>query len=355
MSSQPIGPASVPALAARHQDDLLDPRYQDYAGAFMRGLLGTIPDDLHDEVVKRNESLRQASSRLGRNWCQAEADFLNITTLFHVTEPMLAVAKSSAMKMPEDEQWNVDDFPSRTGFMIFEKPLKVRDIRGLIQCFNAVSWHFAPPSAPGDPQVIEFNYYTDNDDPGDEINRINEEHGYRAPGRFSLSHAMGVHLGMTIGPYTLPMDDARRAKYLSEHPSDTDIETYLAEAKPQLAVDYAIQELNLALIVYSVFALMQQSLADLSDYTDKRLARRIRGKRRPPPIVTVIRLRHPEQFGAREEGTGTWLTYRSLTRAHWRRQHYADGTVKRIFINAYWRGPENAPFYQPQRVTSLQR
>jgi hypothetical protein len=119
--------------------------------------------------------------------------------------------------------------------------------------------------------------------------------------------------------------------------------------------DKVTNSINMFRTVYAIFALMQQTVAVLTEETDRRLARRIKNKRRPPPMVTVIRLRHPEQFGRRDESTGGWLTYRSITRAHWRRQHYGDGSVKRIFIHAYWRGSEELPVWQPQRVTSLQR
>jgi len=357
-----IGPTSVPALVARHQEDLMTPIYQTYASAFMRGLLESGPAKGRESearelgIIKSGESRRQTSMRLGGNWCEVERNMLNIATLFHVTEPMLALAMTSARKMPADETWQPSDLPSNSGFMVFEKPLMTKDIRGLNQCFAAVSWNYLMAPYKDNPLgYVEFALYTDNDDMRDEINQLTNAKGYRAPGRFSLAHAGSILMGMPIGPFDWPTDDGVNAQYLLDHPTDANLESFLKETRPSLKIDYTVQQVNLFLIIYSVFALMQQSLAEIDEYTDKRLARRHRGKRRPPPIVSVIRLRHPEQFGAHEEGTGNWLTSRSMTRSHWRRQHYADGTVKRIFIHAYWRGSTDLPVWQPKRVTSLQR
>jgi hypothetical protein len=195
-------------------------------------------------------------------------------------------------------------------------------------------------------------------------------------GRWILEHYGSVWDGNTIGPMLNPDGSelirryrARNAAVDAElHEDSPDMaaaqrfihpEDYDADGKPLGPGDpmptAKIDSVNQFRIVYTIFALMQESIATLTEETDRKLARRIKGKRRPPPMVTVIRLRHEEQFGYHEESTGGWLTYRSITRAHWRKQHYKGGVVKRILIHAYWRGPEDAPVWQPARVTSLQR
>ena len=113
---------------------------------------------------------------------------------------------------------------------------------------------------------------------------------------------------------------------------------------------------NTERILYAIFALMEQKVAQKDVYTDKRHARRMRHKKRgTPPMVTVITLRREEEWGYHEEGTGNWLMYRSIVKAHWRLQHYGDGTAKKIWIHRYWRGPDGAPIHQPKRVSSLTR
>ena len=120
-----------------------------------------------------------------------------------------------------------------------------------------------------------------------------------------------------------------------------------------------IQASNLSRLLYSVFALMEQTrMTDTQTWTDKRLHRMSRKRSTTPPMVSVITLRRAERYGYHEEGTGRWLTYRAITRGHWRRQHHkVDGQdrVDRIWIHPYERGPKDAPLHQPTRVTSLSR
>ena len=196
-------------------------------------------------------------------------------------------------------------------------------------------------------------------------------------GRWVPMHYDGFMDGSRIGPFQFSFDSEKQVEYRKRnaltdlklraesgefaevhrklHPELYDHEDghLLDEGDP---LPERIEEsLNLSRVIYAIFALMEQSVVSKSTYTDRKMARRNRHKRRTPPMVTVITLRREEEFGYHEEGTGNWLMYRSIVKAHWRRQHYKDGSVRKIYIHRYWRGPDDAPIHQPKRVSSLSR
>ncbi len=377
-----VNPSQVPAMVAAHHDCLRSMFYERFAGYFMRSTYAKDTDFEYDVVAaKLGYSVYDVSMSHGKEWCEKERNMLNIATLFHVTEPMTAVAVNAAEKLHDDERWSPEILPSANGFMMFEKPMAVADVWGRKTTIAAVSWRrdsIARDVDPTLPMGTLFTFYTDTTDNSDAYNNaLDFSDGHiKELGIFIMSHYGSGFDGTPIGPMLNPDGTATLRDYRKRnaeidaamqhespemakahrwlHPEDYNKHGYPVGSEAPIPETIA-DSVNMFRIIYSVFALMQQSIATLTEETDKKLARRIKGKRRPPPMVTVIRLRHEEQFGYRDESTGGWLTYRSITRAHWRRQHYGDGSVKRIFIHAYWRGPEDAPVWQPQRVTSLQR
>jgi hypothetical protein len=114
------------------------------------------------------------------------------------------------------------------------------------------------------------------------------------------------------------------------------------------------QALRLAWLA-EIFHMMGETIADVSeDQTPYPI--KFPGRPKLPEKISVIRLRKAKkeiQF----PGTGRQLTYRTRTRGHPRMQRYGPGLslVRKIWINDYERGPEGAPFFEPTKVTSLER
>jgi hypothetical protein len=377
-----VNPSQVPAMVAAHHDCLRSLFYERFAGYFMRSVYAKDNDYEYDALAEKiGSSVYKVSMIAGAEWAKKEREMLNIAALFHVTEPMLAVATHAAEKLHDDEHWGEEILPSLNGFMVFEKPIHVADVWGRMTVVAAVSWRrdsIARDLNPTLPLGTLFTFYTDSTDDSDVYNaRLDFENEHiRELGRWVLAHYGSAFDGKPIGPMLNP-DGTEKLRLYRErnaqidevlhkdspamalaqrylHPEDYDEDgNPLGPDDPMPTMD--VDSVNMFRIMYSIFALMQQTVAILIEETDRKLARRIKNKRKPPPTVTVIRLRREEQFGYHDESTGGWLTYRSLTRAHWRRQHYGDGSVKRIFIHAYWRGSDDLPVWQPQRVTSLQR
>lgn len=376
-----VKPTSVPAMVAVHQDCLRTPVYHRYATTMyeldLRAMLvgekhrspeTKIFGDRMSELADMVDN-PAVMADLGRRWCNDEANRLNISTLFHVTEQMLAVAIAAARKLDDEKDvWTTDVLPSLTGILVFERPLYILDSRGVQTSVGAMSWHHydANNAWNGHRTNIEISQFSTANDPADAYSMVIDK-SVMPDGR-SVTSTLGpwhlvsigaVPYGTGVGPMTWNKYDK---EILDEVLNSLDGEV----TGPEMAlvndlevndplVSYPIEIINVNRVLYAIFLLMQQEIADLEEWSDRRIARRNKGKRRPPSQVTIIRLRRPEQFGARESDGGTWLTYRSVTRSHWRRQHYADGTTKRIFIHSYWRGPKDAPIFQPTRVTTLQR
>jgi hypothetical protein len=377
----------VPALVHLHQDYLRGTAYQRYATRYLRSAWTKTNPRFQEWATEAGFELDKAVAVQGVEWCDDEYNLLNIARLFHVTEPMVEVAKHAARQLSDDDLWNREALPATAGVLVFEKPLRVEDVWGRVLGFSAVSWHwrtgFHGP-APGQPkyrsdwtgrndQAIQFNFYSDSKEPGDdytpELQRLRQENPveWGGPGgRWELNHMQAHFDGSKIGPFDLR--DAHDDLYDDWRKSYTENNAHLryqdpaavmadhAANPPELMGEYVVQSTNITRILYSIFALMDQTITVLEEYTDKRLARRTRDKRRPPPMVTIMKLRHAKSHG-QYSSDGSWLTYRSVTAGHWRWQPYGPGRsqVKHIWINPYIRGPEDAPFHRPERVSTLAR
>ena len=363
----------VPAMVHAHQSYLQSPAYLRYLDQMMlfdlEGLLYRLEnrpqvlDDLSHDQLQMLKRIRkngpEGTAWSGRAMMNKEVDHLNIATLFHVSESMLAVSVLAALKLDGLEQWQLEVLPSRTGFCVLERPLYHLDAREVQTAMGAFSWHVYQRT--NGETTIEFTVYAPSDDPFDVYAQTGAGGANLGPFHYL---AMGaVTLGMRIGPMLLghenqeTLDEVmRRAdpKYKSEMSLMKDAYAYEPDTP---LVSYPIDVINIHRVMYAIFMLMGQTIVDVAEWTDKKLHRRLQHRtNRPPPMVTIIRLRRPDTFGSIDPQDGVWkMNYRTWVRAHWRRQHYADGTTRKIWIHTYVRGPDDAPFHTPDRVTTLMR
>lgn len=389
-----VSAKDVPALVAAHQDYLGNSDYRRFAGSFMRSLFTKSGSwDRYEAVAKEaGTTIADIAYRTGEEWVRVEREMLYDVPLYHVSAPMAEVAKYAAQALPDTEKWSAESLPSMEGFLVFEKPLRIHDVWGRPSGIAAISWRreidqnglsaYASRQIDTikgpDRWVTTMMIYADVGDSLDAYSVEIARQGLSAPtlGRWVCAHYEGLMDGQRIGPYEFKDADAwvrayreKNAKidkdlhsdpefakaHRAMHPEDFDTDGRMLDESDPLP-ERVEPGLNTERIVYAVFALMEQTVAQKDVYTDKRHARRMRHKRRgTPPMVTVITLRREEEWGYHEEGTGNWLMYRSIVKAHWRKQHYGDGTVKKIFIARYWRGAAHLPIHQPKRVSSLTR
>lgn len=338
----------VPALVLAHQDFLRGYGYQEYAGNFFSSLMGRHMDG----ASVRDKFTKQEHVQAGISWCQWSADLLNISQLFHVSESMAEVAKIAAEHLSEDEVWTMEILPARNGVLVFEQPLEMSDVWNRIVTISAVQWTVTD-------NLLSLSQYSDVSTQVDHYNQIMQAQGIleksrRMTGTWSLAHVESIKFGKKLGGF-FTEDDPEVQAYRNTHQDTTDpkFTTDLLPATPGKRPLFG----NLSNLLFSIWALMDQTITDLSEETDKRLARMSVKRKRPPPMVTVIQLRRKESHGYHEEGTGRWLNYCSMTRGHWRRQPYGPGRamVRRIWVNPYIRGDPSLPFHQPRRVSTLSR
>jgi hypothetical protein len=295
--------------------------------------------------------------------CDALADQLNIATLFHVTEPMLAVAMAAADKLDAAEKWELETLPSRDGFLVFERPLYHLDARGAQTACAAMSWHVY--TRIDGSSNVEVVFYAPADDPHDAY-AAGLPHINLGPFHFASTGA--VPFGLPVGPMELGQVDvelldeaissAERIPGLSAEEVNAEmgsLRDVRAATADEPLVGYPVRCINLYRVLFAIFLLMEQTVVSLETETDRKLQRRNRNRNgRPPANVVVIRLRRPDSVG-RYDDDGVWkMSYRAWTRAHWRRVHTRDG-IKRVWVLTYLRGPANAPIVHPSRVTTLER
>lgn len=349
-------------MIAAHVDQLRTLDYHDFAGEFL-------------DIMRREKRIHLPENidpmAVGKIWCDREIDILRISSLFHVSDSMAELAKIAAQTSYPLNRWSPESFPATNGAMVFETPLRVLDIWGRDICVQLVTWRrlFPDETDRTEWRMTIYSAFMEN---SEELQRLRTLDPYRVEalrtlGTWSLCHMETLSVGERLGKWHKGDDESFRTfvkKYRDDHRKiDMKLNSSLDQEYDfddfDVAEPHAMIASNMFRFFYTIFDLMSQTVADLSEtQTDRRIARRrARGKKTTPPMVTVIKLRHEDTYGRREEGTGTWLTYRSTTRGHWRTQHYGPQRqeTKRIWIHPYERGPKDAPYWQPTRVTTLAR
>lgn len=290
-----------------------------------------------------------------RIWLDEQIRGIRYGRLFHITEPLLAVARTLRKKLDPDEVWSLDVLPHPSGILWLETPTYFRDVWNRRINITAVAWFRI---AEGGKTATQFTFFSDSHDMDDDYNRL-------------MNEDASIEYGQKVGPYivsamTNGIDGESSVKEVPLHEiyayrdshEDASAERDIPPALDAIPSEDIPAEESFTGIMYAIFSLMSETrMTKHEDYRDKRIARMHDGKRRKrlPSDVTIMVLRREEKYGYRNKETGQWLTYRAWTSAHRRRVRYGPGRkeVKWIWISAYLRGPENAPIINVPRVTTL--
>lgn len=338
----------VPALVDTHFQCLDTVRYYEYSIGFMRSAYRSSLALSESEGQPTRSSVfdflyGHEDLEIGQRWCRREQNLLKVVQLFHVSESMVHVAAAASETIPPTTTLQIEDFPSLTGFMVFEKPMTSVDIFGRETSFRAVSWEWETKEE----LSRSIAKSTDQD-----MKQFDGVYGWSlvfykdAPrdaglGPFQVAHFQFAFIGERIGHDSVAHPDVAKRE---------DMEPWLTE-------EFVFQSTNLTRYIYAIFQLMTQTIANVNEHEDTRLARRVRqGKAKTPPMVTVVTLRRESDYGERDSD-GTWLSYRYVRRGHWRRQPYGPGRAEHrtIWISPTMVGSPDLPFHQPRHVTSLAR
>jgi hypothetical protein len=272
---------------------------------------------------------------------------------FYLAPDMQLLAMLAAEDFPLDEVIVKQDLPAEVGFLYLPSRFRQIELRGRLMIIHAVLWAGS-----------QFWCLTDRYDPDDEISAsLRETEGKTSipiaqVGRWDVNLTGGFHFGEPI-PQTIQFPQGVL-------PPDATVSWTMQEGRQTLVSDHAIgvaptmAPMPVMRLLLATWRLMQQTLAEVSTTEDHPRAFRRRAVRHQVPSrVVVIALRRRKSHAT---GTGPVLTYRTMTRGHWKNVWVGplDGGpdvryTRRIYVHEYIRGPEGAPLIIRNRVNALIR
>lgn len=282
-----------------------------------------------------------------------------------VTSDMVDLAVHAASQLDDSDVFRRDMLPSEAGFIVFEKPLELTDVRG-----ERVLVHHALWGAGADEMLqplIVVHCFTDRTRESPELLRdrtikyaqdhglewSEEEHQERLRLFAALIGDHHDYLTMqvyqdrqVIGPRQTPVPDGL-AKDLRTHgvePIDPD---------------------NLFRVMFAIWRLLGQTITNVTEGQASRFARKRARRARIPDRVTVIDLRrieHPDGVGG---GHVEW-SHRWYSRGHWAwrkcSEHHplaeenpSGGWRARVWVRESIKGPADKPLVITDKVMRLSR
>lgn len=333
-----MNPARVLDELGLLRSSLDSPHYKEYAQFFLDDVFkkkGVLFSDVDDREKKPN----------GERFCANLTRILGLSDSYFVSSEMATLCEFASQSLDETDQFARDLWPSDYGFLMFEKGLVRSDVQGRKLVIKAMAWGRSMTS---NASAVGINgrlagtmivSFTDAYDERDEINQYlwtqrNAETMTKL-GRLQVNHVYVVADGQRVGP----------AEF---HPRDYPV--YDAEDDTINGTTANDGRFLLAMLMMFSQTITEVVEADI----DRPTARRAK-RMGLPPRVTVVRLRRSKDYGRYEGETMVEWHHRWIVKGHWRNQPYGDGTVRRIWIAPYIKGPENKPLKQSEKVYALVR
>lgn len=278
---------------------------------------------------------------------------------YRVTHDMSMLVEHAAAGLDDLDRFDPQLAPTGAGFVAFDRPLPVADMRGKTMLIHYLVWGPALTQYGPSTAIYAFNdTWRQPDQIAQEMLTpgYQDEQGWtqekidawkKASGRWATVGFSAFFKDQRLGPARLMPSADQQARLLAEGSTP-------APGSSQIR------------LVHALWLMMNQTVARKEVEQADRPARRRAAKARLPQEVTVIRLRR-EQGAERAEGESLieW-THRWLVRGHWRwqvvsphhplAQEIEPGKYRaRIWINPFVKGPQDAPFKQTEKVYSLER
>lgn len=269
---------------------------------------------------------------------------------YRVTPDMCQLVRFAASQLDDSDAWDRDLAPTQCGFVRFDDPLPVRDVRGRTMLINWLVW--GPLSkALDDMSGVSLWQFNDAWTHPDDLHRDFWDYGntqeFTAESLERLARVIGRW--ETVG--TDIVQDGRPLGPENQEPGPEQAAALAAEGVE------AVPGTNVLRLVHALWLLLGQTVTVVEDEAVDRPARRRATRKNLPPKVTVIRLRRAEGHARREGESHVEWQHRWIVRGHWRWQACGPNRSerRRIWIHPFVKGPEGAPLKQSEKVYSLDR
>jgi hypothetical protein len=336
-----------PSQVLDYRADLIDrlgsQQYVAYLGNFLASLGRTDPD-------KRT---RQAWVESAPAFAKNMALGLRASEVYHVQAEMMSVLKAAASELDGLDYLVHDRLLSEQGFLVFDHPWLTKEVTGKTVSYSALQWsHTSFEGEAGSTPGIWVFYYTDIDDPNDEVSQTLFEGKSREEiwdlGRYHMSHCQFLAYEQRVGPAEIMTPD--------------DYRTLFGYRQDEVVAKTP----NDARLMVALFRLLGQVLVEVKDAPIERAASRRARKANLPARVQTVKLRRKEirylNEGDHESGHIDWQ-HSWIVRGHWAwrkcgsehvlAEPYEKGYRARIYVAPYLKGPEGKPLVITEKVFDL--
>jgi hypothetical protein len=340
----------TPLQVLERQHGFLLKHQSDYA--FRSYLEGCFADHMAWDVADKER---------GRQYVDATLSSFRYSDAYRVTPDMCDLVQFAADRLDESDRVDRTLAPSPFGFVAFERPLPIWDARGELMGCNYLTW--GPMSVSirsvltGQMHERPATWITMWNDavitPDETFARMRSslkpsEWGrlLRTMGRYGFIGTSSMRDGDQVGSMRSTISEEMR-KRMSD--GDDELRNSGIDIPPPVG-EYT----NSNRYVHALWLLLGQTLTDVREERLSKAGQKMAGRMEIPGRVSVIQLRRRESRRSEGETHVEWQ-HRWLAKGHWRWQPYGDGTVQRIWIAPYVKGPEDRPFVQTEKIYDLRR
>lgn len=309
---------------------------------------------------------------------------LRMTEAWFVSDEIAQVVAAIAHEMPP-EVLQPEDMPSTHGWLVFEDPYMLKDVRNNAIPVRALLWGTQEVGKEDYDQVPKqgivvwcitdlndrlIDDYFRWDDPSKMVAMINNHLQLTPAQVFAVTfNALALEMVDRAGMYIYEKAGSPRLDRLEEDPEpgvwrffDPSGARELAEAVRKRTGEVIpaeqfvrVRPEPLTQFLQALWRFQAQKLAAIErPHVPKTALKTLMRRQMHLGPVSVIKLRKRER--GNETGAQYVLSHRFVVRGHWRRQWYpSEQRHKSIYIQPFLKGPEDAPLLARDRVNAIVR
>lgn len=323
--------------------------FESYAQAFMGESIGADGVD-RGKIEGNNLRVRKAGDAVYHAaraaWSHGES--------YVMAPAMTAVVAAAAESLDlTGETVTIDDAPARVGILWLPEPIYETRADGSVNGIAAITWAPIMTREEGRQSFMVLGY-AEQGDPYDpfaiKLRKDLEEHP-------EIREFVGPYVMISLGNLNLnePLlqEDWQVHRAYGKAEVDVDWET---DGQNRYVVDNTKCQLGaLVHILYAFWKISQQTLVSVANPPTERHARKRAVRASIRHDTRVVMLRRAKTVGE-TDGEVRWrYKVQFVVRGHWRRLTDKEGKPYRIWINAYIKGPEDAPLLGGEKVNVLGR